>query len=147
MKIETVHKIWESEFSDLVSEVYGRPYRLQQQGDCYAQDSIIEITATEEDYPDDWVPYEDEITLEKWLSADPNAPIRNPRYDQYRELALQHPGKGYEKLEKDEWEGPGTTTHDLYWEREFYPPLEDLVNDLCKKGKIPAGDYVIHVWW
>lgn len=27
------------------------------------------------------------------------------------------------------------------------PPLEPLCNDLHERGLLPAGDYVIHVWW
>lgn len=35
----------------------------------------------------------------------------------------------------------------LRWEREFYPPFEDLINDLHQRGLIAAGNYALHIWW
>lgn len=44
LKSETVKLIWESDFSKLVSETYGRPYQFQQQGDMMGQDTIYKFS-------------------------------------------------------------------------------------------------------
>jgi hypothetical protein len=104
---------WERDFSELVAETYGRPYRLQQQGDMLGQDSMIEFSAPTEQIWD-----EDEylgVTFAEWLAAEPPA--------------------------------PGDWREEMRWHREFYPPIERVVNDLHARGLLAAGDYVLHVWW
>jgi len=35
----------------------------------------------------------------------------------------------------------------LWWERNFYPEIQMVVNDLYDKGLIEAGDYIINIDW
>jgi hypothetical protein len=35
----------------------------------------------------------------------------------------------------------------LFWERNFYPDIQIVANDLYKKGLIEAGDYIINIDW
>ena len=35
----------------------------------------------------------------------------------------------------------------LFWDRNFYPDIHEVANDLHKKGLIEAGDYVIDIDW
>ena len=35
----------------------------------------------------------------------------------------------------------------LRWEREFHPELEAIVNDLHARELLPAGEYLLEVWW
>jgi hypothetical protein len=37
--------------------------------------------------------------------------------------------------------------NNLYWERNFYPNLQVVANDLYKKGLIEKGEYVINIDW
>ena len=36
---------------------------------------------------------------------------------------------------------------DLFWERNFYPNLNTVINDLYKKGLIEKDDYEINIDW
>lgn len=36
---------------------------------------------------------------------------------------------------------------DLFWERNFYPSLDMVVQDLYEKGLIPAGEHQIIIDW
>ncbi|WP_043736189.1 hypothetical protein [Nocardia asiatica] len=36
---------------------------------------------------------------------------------------------------------------ETHWEREYYPCLEDVVNDLHARGLLAAGNYALHVRW
>lgn len=45
----------------------------------------------------------------------------------------------------DEWDrsyGLG-----MWWERNFYPEVQMIANDLYEKGLIEAGDYTIDIDW
>lgn len=35
----------------------------------------------------------------------------------------------------------------LFWERNFYPDIHVIANDLCKKGLLLAGEYDIKIDW
>ena len=35
----------------------------------------------------------------------------------------------------------------MWWERNFYPDLQMVANDLHRKGNLPDGDYVINIDW
>ena len=37
--------------------------------------------------------------------------------------------------------------NELFWERNFYPDIYTVANDLYKKGLIEAGDYIINIDW
>lgn len=47
---QVVTLIDESEFSALVTKIYGRPYRFQQQGDMKCQDTIETFSVPSEEY-------------------------------------------------------------------------------------------------
>ena len=36
---------------------------------------------------------------------------------------------------------------DMFWERNFYPDIHTLANDLYDKGLIEKGEYVINIDW
>lgn len=38
-------------------------------------------------------------------------------------------------------------SEELFWERNFHPYFDDLVLDLCQKGLIEEGDYVMNIDW
>lgn len=60
------------------------------------------------------------VKFDVWLTRDPKQPIPEQTADY--QLAL-------------------------FWERNFYPSLEMVANDLYKKGLIEAGDYTINIDW
>lgn len=120
MRIEKVNLISENDFSKLAVDTYGRPYQLQQQGDCLGQDTIIRLTVPEE--PMGWTG----PTLEEWRE---------------RPLNLQP-----EEYTRGDWE-EHTYLRDMWWEREFYPDVQVVANDFHARGLLPEGDYVIHIWW
>ena len=54
-----------------------------------------------------------------WLARDPKAPV-NGRTD----YAI-----------------------DMFWERNFYPNIDVIANDMHKKGLIEEGNYIIDINW
>lgn len=118
------------DWDDLVTETYKRPYNFQQQDGCKERQRVYLTIPTNEPYD-----YEnatiseivngDEmgVSFKAWLERDPKQSLdTGDKWD--REYGL-----------------------DLWWERNFYPNVQMVANDLHEKGLIEAGDYVIDIDW
>lgn len=122
-KLERVvaHKDWDK----LVIETYGRPYAFQQQDDCKER-GIFRLTVPDEafDFANDSIPEivngdEMGVSFEAWKSRDPKAPVGS----------------------EDAW------SIKLFWERNFYPDVQMIANDLHSKGLLESGEYLINIDW
>jgi hypothetical protein len=118
-------------FDRTVTETYGRPYSFQQQDDCKER-QLVSFTvpdeyAEEEDYENDTVPeivnhHEMGVSFKAWLERDPEQMLSS---------------------EDDK----NSSSLGLWWDRNFYPSLGMVVNDLHSKGLIEAGEYSIDIDW
>ena len=125
MKIKTEQVIDVQEWDATVIETYGRPYSLQQQDGCRSR-GVLRITVPEETddtYPDT-VPEivnhaEMCVNFKAWLARDPKKPLAD--------------GTDY--------------SLDLWWERNFYPNLQVVANDLHARGLLKKGNYAIDIDW
>lgn len=115
------------DWDKLVSETYNRPYSFQQQEGCKER-GIFELDVPSDETADDIM--NDEIPeivngeimgvkFEKWLERDPNLPVGDGSY-----LDLE-----------------------LWWDRNFYPDINTVANDLYNKGLLRAGTYLINIDW
>jgi hypothetical protein len=126
IKIQTRQVIDMSDWDNLVVKTYRRPYCFQQQDGCKDRGNFfISIPDATEDYDKDSVPdvingREMGVSFEAWLARDPK-----------------------------EWNGKTQDRQflDMFWERNFYPDVQMIANDLHDKGLIPAGNYVIEIDW
>jgi hypothetical protein len=129
MKIITRKVIDSFEFDKLVSETYGRKYCFQQQDDCQDRGNVFITVPVEnpEDFKNDTVPEkvntsEMGVSFKAWLERDPNQKLSNK--DDQDNFCLE-----------------------LWWERNFYPHLDMIINDLNKKGLLDVGKYCIEIDW
>ncbi len=127
IRVETVKMITVSDWDDLVKRIYGRQYSLQQQDGCKPR-GIVHITVPDEaeDYDQVTVPEivnHDEmgVSFSAWLKRDPKKPLEQSVYD---------------KIDIDLW-----------WDRNFYPDIQMVANDLHTKGLLESGDYIIDIDW
>lgn len=115
-----------SEWDSLVQKTYGRPYSLQQQDGCRGRGSLsLSVPDEADDYERESVPeevnHEDRgVSFKAWLARDPKAPMADGRTDY--SLAL-------------------------WWERNFYPDIQMVANDLHSKGLLEAGEHTILIDW
>jgi hypothetical protein len=116
-----------SDWDNLVESTYGRPYSFQQQDGCKERGRAHLTVSLDEpdDYENESVPDvingdEMGVSFEAWLARDPK-----------------------------EWNGEGGEDRyiGLFWERNFYPTVEAVAHDLCKRGLIEEGEYVIDIDW
>lgn len=123
---ETKKFIESQDIDDLVQMTYGKPYSFQQQDGCQSKGiHHITVPAYADDYETDTITEEINgeemgVSFKAWLARDPK-----------------------------EWNGDPTEERFLYlyWQRNFYPDLQTVVNDLHTKGLFPAGEYVINIDW
>jgi hypothetical protein len=124
MKIRTEKVIDVSDWDALVEQTYGRRYSFQQQDGCKER-GIVRISVPDEpdDYERDTVPEivnheEMGVSFSAWLKRDPKAPPQFSHFD-----------------------------NDLWWERNFYPDVQMVANDLHTKELLESGDYIIDINW
>lgn len=129
MKTKTLNVIDLSDWDDLVEKTYGRPYSLQQQDGCKDRGmEYITVPGDEEDYYSDTDTIEEKVngsemgvSFKAWLERDPSLKIKGEEDNKY-----------------------GTR---MWWERNFYPSIKMVANDLHKRGLLEAGEYGIDIDW
>lgn len=129
LKIKSTKIISVQDWDNLVSETYGKVYSFQQQDDCKGRglERITVPVEHPEDYENDTVPEnvndpEMGVSFKAWLERDPNQKLSN----------------------RDDQE---TWSLNLWWERNFYPHVDMIINDLHAKGLLEAGEYMIEIDW
>lgn len=126
LKVKTEKLIDVQDWDELVIKTYGKPYSFQQQDGCKQRGLVyITIPSQADDYERESVPEKINgeimgVSFQAWLARDPN----------------EWKGK-----DKQSW------TLELFWERNFYPDVQMIANDLHEKGLIEAGEYIINIDW
>lgn len=126
----TEHRIIQvQDWDDLVQKTYNKPYSFQQQDDCKSRgiDYITVPCEDVHDYSRDTIPEivngrEMGVSFKAWLERDPNLKISS-------ESSF------------------GNDFTELWWERNFYPEVSMIINDLYSKGLLEAGSYGINIDW
>lgn len=126
MKTTEAKVVQVQEWDSIVEKTYGKPYAFQQQDGCKER-GIFRITIPDEteDFKRDTVPEEVNhkdmgVSFSAWLKRDPKTPLKKET-------------SKYSLV--------------LWWERNFYPDVHMIANDLCEKGIIEKGNYVIEIDW
>lgn len=127
IKTSDIKMIEVSDWDRLVQETYGRTYSFQQQDGCKSRGVFkFRVPTDGYDYENDTIPEEINgeemgVSFKAWLARDPKKWYGNESDPAYY--------------------------IDLFWERNFYPAIEILANDLYDKGLLPAGEYAINIDW
>lgn len=112
----------------LVTNTYGRVYSFQQQDGCKSRgNEHITVPCEPEDYENDTLPenVNDEemgVSFKAWLERDPKQMLSNPK-------------------DQNSW------SVGMWWERNFYPHVSMIINDLHSKGLLEEGEYTIEIDW
>lgn len=130
LKVRVENVIDMNDWDNLVTETYGRPYSFQQQDDCKSRGVFrFSVPAEADDYDRDTVPeivnhHEMGVSFAAWLKRDPNTPLANDKDSNMIKFNLG-----------------------LWWDRNFYPDVQMIANDLHSKGLLEAGDYTLNIDW
>ena len=126
MKIKNTKTITVQDWNDCVVDAYGRPYNFQQQDDCHERGTLhLTVPCAAYDFENETIPETDSentmgVSFNAWLARDPKKKLKNQEYD---------------------WE------LELWWERNFYPNIQMVANDLHNRGLLEVGEYVIEIDW
>lgn len=129
LKINTIKQIEVSDWDEFVIKTYNKPYNFQQQDGCQSR-GIVGISVPSE-YIDDFenteIPFEVNgeemgVSFDTWLNTNPEDT-------------------------KKHFDSENTWENDMFWERNFYPSIGMIINDLYKKGLIEKGEYQINIDW
>lgn len=112
----------------LVEHTYNKPYNFQQQDGCKDRQTVY-ITIPEKepiDFENKQIPFAVNgetmgVSFETWLNTK-------------KEDTLKY-------FDNENWR------NDMFWERNFYPSIDMIINDLYSKGLIEAGEYGIEIDW
>lgn len=128
LKTRTEQVIDVSDWDALVVKTYGRPYSFQQQDGCKERQRVyLTVPAAADDFENDTVPEEVNheemgVSFAAWLARDPKQRLSNPEDRQSWSLGL-------------------------WWDRNFYPDVQMVANDLHARGLLDAGEYTIDIDW
>lgn len=115
-----------NDWDDLIKEVYKKPfYGFQQQDGCKDRGtyrfSVPLVLPTPEDFEEDEIPVE---------------------------VNGEDMGVSFKAwLERDEPFFSDDYDEELFWERNFYPHIDMLIQDLYNKGILEEGEYLINIDW
>lgn len=121
------------EWDELVKKTYGKPYSFQQQDGCKDRGTeYVNVPSDDDDYDNDTLPEivnhnKMGVSFKAWLERDPTKPLDG--------------GGKPEKADTDQW------SINLWWERNFYPAVGIIANDLHKRGLLEAGEFYIDIDW
>lgn len=145
MKTKNVKLIDVQDFDELVTKTYGKIYSFQQQDDCKDRGiHYIEVPCHPDDYENDTIPEiingnVKGVSFKSWLERDITNPL-NPSKEELHRC-------GY-YWEEDVKKWCSSKSHlNLFWERNFYPHVSMILNDLHSKGLIKSGKYGINIDW
>lgn len=149
LKIQKRNVIEVSDWNDLVSQTYGRPYNFQQQDGCKSRgiETISTYDDCLEDFENDSIPEVINgkvmgVSFKAWLERDPKAPLNCTE----REAKDCNYYWGETKQDLKIWqEDKGHIS--MFWQRNFYPNVNMIAKDLCSKGLLEAGEYDIKIDW
>jgi hypothetical protein len=115
-----------SEWDELVSSHYNKIYDFQQQDGCKDRGiHYFTVPDEDEDYENDTVPEivnhsKMGVSFKAWLNRDLKTSLTKQKYD---------------------WE------LEMWWQRNFYPHIQMIANDLDSKGLLESGKYAIDIDW
>jgi hypothetical protein len=126
MKIKNVKMIHVSDWDKLVQKTYGRPYSFQQQDGCKSRGIFnLKVPDLVDDYENEFISEDLDysemgVSFAAWLTRDPKQPLKKQEFD----------------FELNIW-----------WERNFYPDIQMIANDLHERELLEAGEYTIDISW
>ena len=143
LKVKTKKIISVQDWDDLVTDTYGRPYCFQQQNGCKGRQTVnIVVPCEPYDYENDTLPEvvnhpDMGVSFKAWLERDPKQLI--PDDDTHRSESWKPTPEEIERMQQH--------STSLWWDRNFYPHVSMIINDLHAKGLLEEGEYGIEIDW
>ena len=129
LKIQKRNVINVQDWDNLISQTYDKIYSYQQQDGCKERQTVtITVPVKDpEDFENTEIPFEVNgeemgVSFQTWLNTSPEETAKH--------FNTSSP-----------WQNR------LFWDRNFYPHEDMIINDLYAKGLLEAGEYDIKIDW
>lgn len=132
LNIKTRKQIDVDDWDDLVVSTYGKPYSFQQQYGCQPR-GIVTI----------YVPNEEAEEIDEGMLDEIPFVINGEKMGVKFDVWLNTTEEDVDKKHPEKYNGQ----NNLFWDRNFYPDINVVANDLYKRGLIEAGEYDIKIDW
>ena len=136
LKYKTERVVQVRDWDRLVTETYKKPYSFQQQDGCQSR-GVVNITI-----PDKWTNDEE---MNDSIPEVINGDEMGVKFQVWLDTTVEEVNAKFEEVNGKPESYPGQNS--LFWERNFYPELQTVANDLYNKGLIEAGSYTINIDW
>lgn len=136
MKIKNIKMIDVSDWDNLVKRTYNKTYSFQQQDGCQDR-GIINITIPDISY--------NEAKMNDKIPYVINGEKMGVKFKVWLNTSTEEIDAKFEDKNGKKESYPGANL--LFWERNFYPDLQTVANDLHEKGLVESGDYTINIDW
>lgn len=127
LKIRKENVVEVSDWDSLVTETYKRPYSFQQQDGCKSR-GVFRFSVPDDEMRDDF----ENDTVEERVNGD--------------EMGVSFKA-WLERDPKKSINGEIGYSIGLWWDRNFYPNIQMVADDLHSKGLLDAGEYTIDIDW
>lgn len=131
LEVQTKKVIDVDDWNRFIEDTYWKTYHFQQQDWCKDRgvESFIASKTEYESYKNDSVPFKVNwdkmwVSLDAWLKMDTETAREKLPADEKKDYCI-----------------------DLFFERNFYPHIEELASDLCKKWLLEEWEYTINIDW
>lgn len=131
LKINNTKTIDVQDWDNFITNTYWKTYSFQQQDWCKDRwmESFYASKTKWDSYNNDSIPFKVNwsimgVSLDAWLKMDKETVRTNLPADEKKDYCI-----------------------DLFFERNFYPHIEELANDLCKKWLLEEWEYAIEIDW
>lgn len=122
LKYKNIKLIEVDDWDSFVKDVYKKPYNFQQQDGCKER-GVSYFSVPLNGKPED---FENEDVISNYYNY-------GVKFSSWLDKDPENPSREFED--------------ETWWERDFYPHIEMIIDDLYKKGLIEEGEYGINIDW
>lgn len=123
LKYKNIKLVEVDDWDSFVKNIYKKPYNFQQQDGCKER-GVFYFSVPLNGNPEDFL--KDDIESNSYFNY-------GVKFASWLEKDPDNPSREFED--------------ETWWERDFYPHIEMIVDDLYKKGLIEEGKYGINIDW
>ena len=122
LKYKNIKLIEVDDWDSFVKDVYKKPYNFQQQDGCKER-GVSYFSVPLNGKPED---FENEDVISNYYNY-------GVKFSSWLDKDPENPSREFED--------------ETWWERDFYPNIDMIIDDLYKKGLIEEGEYGINIDW
>jgi len=132
IKYKNTKVIEVTDWDNLITETYGKPYSFQQQDGCKSRG--VHVLTIPSQYAES-----NDLEMNENILFEINGDEMGVKFNTWLNTSVEEINKKHPERYRGQ--------NNLFWDRNFYPDVDVIANDLHKKGLIEKGEYTINIDW